>query len=159
MNPIAEKMYSEKVVAEGARVRIGVAMIIRDNHGKILLEKRSDCGAWGLPGGKIEPGESIIDTAERETLEETGLGIEVIRLIGVYSSPSGRRIVTFPDNGDVVHIVDVLMEASVVSGVLHCSAESEEIRFFAPEDFPKEIVPPARKPLEDYLKGREGIID
>lgn len=67
----------------------------------MLLEKRLDCGWWGLPGGRIEPGEAVSAAAIREVAEETGLKVEVTDLIGVYSNLSGR-IVTYPDKGDVV---------------------------------------------------------
>src|SRR5437868_12667488 len=105
-------------------------VVIRGPGETILLEKRRDCGWWGLPGGKVEPGESLVDAAVREVREETGLAVEVTHLIGVYSEPCGR-IVTYPDNGDVVQLVDVVVGARVLSGSLTCSQEREEVRFFS----------------------------
>ena len=157
MNLIAQKMYAKKVADADTRIRVGVGVVIRDHHGWILLEKRSDSGLWGLPGGKIEPGESVIEAAIREVHEETGLLVNITRLIGVYSEPTDR-IVTFLDNGDVVHLVDILLEATIISGELSCSSESEEVRFFDPAAFPADIVPPARMPLHDTLKGLTGTI-
>lgn len=89
------------------QVRVGVGVIVRSDSGRILLEKRSDCGWWGLPGGRIEPGESVEQAAIRKVKEETGLDVEIIRLLGVYSEPA-ERIVTYPDN--VVHLIDILLE-------------------------------------------------
>ena len=94
-------------------------MFIRGPGETILLEKRCDCGWWGLPGGWVEPGESLAVAAVREVLEETGLSVEVTHLIGVYSD-SGR-IVTYPDNGDVVQLIDIVVGARVLSGSLMCS--------------------------------------
>lgn len=74
-------------------IKLGVAVLIRDHHGKVLLEKRSDCGLWGLPGGRIEPGESIEMAACRKILEETGLVIKIENLIGIYSEPNQHRII------------------------------------------------------------------
>jgi 8-oxo-dGTP pyrophosphatase MutT (NUDIX family) len=71
----------------GMRIRVGVGVVIRGPGETILLEKRRDCGWWGLPGGKVEPGESLIDASAREVLEETGLAVEVTHLIDVYSAP------------------------------------------------------------------------
>ena len=158
MNPIAQKMYEKKTATADTRVRVGVGVVVMDENGCILLEKRSDCGLWGLPGGKIEPGESIVEAALREVKEETGLTVKINRLLGVYSEPEDR-IVTFLDNGDVVHLVDILLEATVISGELSCGSESEEVRFFDPEDFPADIAPPAKAPLQDVLKGLTGIIN
>lgn len=47
-------------------------LLIRDPDGRILLLRRSDTGAWALPGGHIEKGESAWEAAVRETEEETG---------------------------------------------------------------------------------------
>ncbi len=157
MNLRAQKMYSKKAADANTRVRVGVGVVVRDQRGWILLEKRSDCGLWGLPGGRIEPGESVVEAAVREVKEETGLAVAISNLLGVYSEPADR-IVTFPDN--VVHLVDVLLEATIVSGELSCSSESEELQFFKPSALPSEsdIVPPARVPLQDFLKGNLGSV-
>ena len=67
-------MYSNQVIDPHiTHVKVGVGVIILDDSGRILLEKRRDNGMWGLPGGGIEPGESIYETALREVEEETGL--------------------------------------------------------------------------------------
>jgi 8-oxo-dGTP pyrophosphatase MutT (NUDIX family) len=149
-------MYGSAIV-EGMRVRVGVGVVVRGPGETILLEKRRDCGWWGLPGGKVEPGESLVDAAIREVLEETGLTVEVTHLIGVYSDPDGR-IVTYPDNGDVVQLVDVVVGAQVLSGSVRCSHESEDIRFFTSTQLPREIVPPACQPIADAFEGRSGVL-
>jgi 8-oxo-dGTP pyrophosphatase MutT (NUDIX family) len=157
MNQIAQQMYARKVADANTHVRVGVGVVVRDEKGRVLLERRSDCGWWGLPGGRIEPGESAIEAAVREVKEETGLTIRVIRLLGVYSEPS-ERIVTFLDNSDVVQLVDILLEATIVSGTLTCSSESLDLQFFEAGCLPSEIVPPARVPLEDVAAGRVGVV-
>ena len=59
--------------------------VIFDNKGSILLQKRGDTNKWGLPGGAIELGESLEKAAIREALKETGLKIEITKLLGIYS--------------------------------------------------------------------------
>lgn len=157
MNPIAEKMYAKKAADANTRARVGVGVVVLDSRQWILLEKRSDCEMWGLPGGRIEPGESVEKAAVREVYEETGLTVEITRLLGVYSEPESR-IVTFLDNGDVVHLIDVLLEAKIISGELSISSESQDLQFFAPTALPSDIVPPALAPLEDFIQGKIGII-
>ena len=149
-------MYGSTVV-DGMTVRVGTGVVIRDAQEFILLEKRRDCGWWGLPGGRVEPGESIAKAAIREVAEETGLSVEITHLIGVYSTPEGR-IVTYPDNGDVVQLIDVILGARVVSGTLRCSTESEELRYFSADHLPDRIVPPARQPILDALHGLNGML-
>lgn len=138
-------------------VRIGVGVIISDPAGRLLLEKRSDCGRWGLPGGRIEPGETVEQTARREVKEETGLDIEVTSLIGVYSHPVGR-IVQYPGDSYSVHLVDVILAAQIKGGVLSRSAESLELTFFAPNDLPDNLVPPAINPIHDFCLGHSCVI-
>ena len=155
MNSIAQKMYARKTADADTRIRAGVGVIIRDERGWILLEKRSDNGMWGVPGGRIEPGESVMQAALREIEEETGLAVKITGLLGVYSGPSGR-IVTFPDN--VVQLVDIVLEARIVSGELSCSNESEKLQFFPLSALPGDLVPPAREPLQDIANGVSGAI-
>jgi 8-oxo-dGTP diphosphatase len=64
-------------------------MILVEN-GKILLVLRGSepfKGQWAVPGGRIEDNETAEECARREMKEETGLDIEIMRLIGVYSDP------------------------------------------------------------------------
>lgn len=149
-------MFAPTLATANTPVRVGVGVIVVDEHGRILLERRSDCGLWGLPGGRIEPGESITQAALREVTEETGLTVAITQLLGVYSDPS-EKIVTYPDN-NVVQLVDIVLLASPVSGQLQYSAESLALEFFAPTNLPIDIVPPAKSPLQDFLRGDRGII-
>lgn len=148
-------MYANRQADAQTIVRLGVAVVIRDGEGRILLERRSDCGWWGMPGGRVEAGETVEQAALREVFEETGLVVRITGLVGLYSEPDGR-IVTFPDN--VVQLVDAAVTAEIVSGELTTSPESEELRFFGPQELPIEIVPPVRRLLADALAGLSGVL-
>jgi glycerol 3-phosphatase-2 len=151
-------MYSNTIINPDIRVKAGVGVIIVDDEGRILLEQRRDNGMWGLPGGGIEPGESVFQAALREVKEETGLNVRITRLLGVYSEPAEGRIVTYPDNGDVAQLVDTVLTAEPIAGSLVMSSESLRLDFFHPEALPSDIVPPAIRPLRDYLAERTGVI-
>jgi ADP-ribose pyrophosphatase YjhB (NUDIX family) len=157
MNPKGSTMYVPRDPDADTRVKAGVGVIVVDAAGRILLERRSDNGMWGLPGGAIEAGESVRQATLREVQEETGLKIRITGLLGVYSDPVGR-IVTYPDNGDVAQLVDIVLTAKIVSGKLTLSQESLELKFFPPDSLPPEIVPPARQPIQDFINGRTGNI-
>lgn len=152
-----EAMFAQKTADVNTKVRVNVAVVVRDLESRILLEKRSDCGMWGLPGGRIEPGESITDAAVREMLEETGFQVKITRLLGVYSGPEDR-IVTFSDN--VVQVVDILLEAEIISGILSRSFESLELEFFSPDKMPPkvDVIPVARVIFEDIVMGNVGVV-
>jgi ADP-ribose pyrophosphatase YjhB (NUDIX family) len=155
----AQKMHSKHEADEYTQVKLGVGVGIYDTRGWLLLEKRSDSGLWGLPGGRVEAGEALSDTVRREVLEETGLTVTIDALVGVYSEPYDR-IVTYLDNGDVRHLVDVVVTATVVTGTLTHSSESERLQFFDPADMPpdEDISPPARVALRDLCAGARGVI-
>ena len=153
-------MFSRTLPPGGAvKIKVGVGVFILDDAGHLLLERRTDNGLWCPPGGRVEPGESLEVAARREVLEETGLLLRITGLVGIYSDPADARIVTYPDNHDVAHLVDTLLTGEVVSGTLAASHESLALRFFPLHELPMEtLVPPALRPLQDFLAGRRGVL-
>lgn len=119
-------------------VRPGVAAVIFE-AGRVLLQRRDDTGRWGLPGGGVEPGESVSQAVMREVREETGLEVEPLRLIGVYSDPAHHQIMTYPD-GNVIHYVSVVFECVARRGTLTCNEESLELGWFDPEALPPDMM-------------------
>jgi 8-oxo-dGTP diphosphatase len=110
----------------------GVAGIVLDGHGRVLLQRRSDSGEWGLPGGMVDPGESPARTVVREVHEETGLLVRPERLAGVV----GPHHVVYP-NSDVVEVTSSAFVCSVVGGRLEpLDGESSELRFVALDEMP-----------------------
>jgi ADP-ribose pyrophosphatase YjhB (NUDIX family) len=134
------------------QIRPGAAAVILTDEG-VLLQRRSDNGRWGLPGGGVEPGESVSAAVVREVLEETGLDVEPVRLVGVYSDPANHQVVTYPD-GNVIHYVSTVFECRIVGGTLTCGDESLELAFFDPEALPAEVLPIARIRIQDALERR-----
>jgi 8-oxo-dGTP diphosphatase len=62
-------------------------VIIEVGGGIVLIRRRHPPPGWALPGGFMDPGESIAAAARREAKEETGLDVELTELLGVYSDP------------------------------------------------------------------------
>jgi ADP-ribose pyrophosphatase YjhB (NUDIX family) len=76
-------------------VNFEAAVAILQDH-QVLLVKREDFEVWVLPGGAIDPGESVLDAAVREAREETGLVVQLTRLVGIYSRPNwASHIIVF----------------------------------------------------------------
>lgn len=122
------------------------AIIVRD--GKILLQRRSDNGKWGLIGGIMEPGETYAECALREVSEETGLQVSLGHLVGIYHSPNH----VFP-SGDEAHVICAIYTAEIVSGEPRIDEESLELSFFAPSEMPEVASDDHRQALRDYFAG------
>lgn len=115
-------------IGKQARLTVGCsAIIFDDNRETILLTRRTDNGRWCLPGGAMEPGESLIEACAREVEEETGLLVKVGRLVGVYSTP--HRIIEYAD-GNRKQLVAHSFEAQVIGGELTLSDETTEFGYF-----------------------------
>lgn len=72
------------------RVTLGVRVLA--THGdRVLLVRHRLHGGWHLPGGGVEPGESLEQAARRELREETGVQADALRLHGLYSNFFGGR--------------------------------------------------------------------
>ncbi|MGD6992107.1 NUDIX domain-containing protein [Sutcliffiella horikoshii] len=78
-------------------IMVVAGAFVFDKENRVLMQKRSDNGQWGFPGGFMDLGESVQDTARREVYEETGLKLEEFELFGIYSGPQYDK--TF-SNGD-----------------------------------------------------------
>ena len=134
-------MFPDRPALDQAQTKLGVCAVIFDEAGRVLLERRSDCGWWCLPGGRLDPGETLAQGTVREAREETGIDIEITGFLGVFSDPK-RRTVRYPDNGDLCHLVDAVSAARPVGGELAASSESLDVAWFAPGDLPLNTVPP-----------------
>jgi len=128
-------------------VRPSVSAVIFDRRDHLLLQQRSDGGQWGLPGGSVEIGESVTEAVIREVREETGLGVAVRRMVGVYSDP-GLQVVRYP-NGNVWHYVNVCFECAVRGGELTTCDETLALRYFPPARLPSTLLSNHRVRIRD----------
>jgi 8-oxo-dGTP diphosphatase len=133
--PISEYLRNLRAkIGHDVLLTPGVAAVIVNDRGEVLLQRRSDDGRWGLPGGAMEPGEEPAETLVREVLEETALEVVPERIVGVYSGPDFR--VRY-DNGDEAMIVSITFACRPVAGEPRVNDdESLEIRYFAPDSLP-----------------------
>ena len=114
------------------------SVVLRDRRRRVLLQRRADNGLWGLPGGILEPGESILDCARRELDEETGLQAGELRLTGVYSDP--WYDVIYP-NGDQVQQYTVCFEGQMSGGQMHIDLEETcDLAFFDLDEIPRDEI-------------------
>ncbi|ODU02806.1 MAG: NUDIX hydrolase [Pseudonocardia sp. SCN 72-86] len=105
---------------------IAASAFVTDGDGRLLMIRRTDSGLHALPGGRHELGETMTQTAVRETREETGVDIEVVGLIGIYSNPA--HLVEFTD-GEVRQEFSICFRARPTGGAPRDSDESTEVRW------------------------------
>jgi len=100
--------------------------VIPSGEGVVLIRRGSDPfeGRWALPGGFVEVGETVEAAAAREAAEETGLAVELARLVGVYSEP---------DRDPRGHNVSVAFLARVLSGDLVAATDAAEVAVLDPD--------------------------
>jgi len=122
-----------------------VAGTIPERDGHLLLTRRSihpGYGLWTFPGGFVDFGESVSDAAVRETLEETGLSVDLTGLLNVYSYPGSPVIVVYT--------------ARVVGGRLTTCEENDALEWVEPEAVPWDALAfqSTREALREWVAAR-----
>ncbi len=126
------------------QIGVTVAVIAGDT---ILLTLREDFEVWCMPGGGVEAGESLADAARREVREETGLEVELTRMVGCYS-----RIGWFP-------LHTVLFTTRVVGGTLSPQpGEVLDARFFPLDALPDHLLVGHLHRIHDVISGLTGLV-
>jgi ADP-ribose pyrophosphatase YjhB (NUDIX family) len=129
--------------------------VVPDDRRRVLLIRRSDNGRWALPGGQMDVGEYLADSAVREVKEETGLAVEVVGIIGIYTDP--RHVIAY-DDGEVRQQFAVCFETRIVGGTLLADgSEAKEARFFESSELADlNIHPSMLLRVNHYFEKRRG---
>jgi 8-oxo-dGTP pyrophosphatase MutT (NUDIX family) len=132
-------------VADEALHTVGVAGVVRDAGGRVLLIRTATAG-WELPGGRVEPGEDFIAALKREVREETGCDVEVARLTGVASAVTAPGLTLFT------------FLCRHTAGEPHPGDDSLEAGWFGPEAAVALVTHPVEQArLKDALEGSQGV--
>ncbi|MFD8598397.1 NUDIX hydrolase [Kitasatospora sp. NPDC059646] len=108
-----------------------VTAVVTNAEGQLLLIHKTDNNLWALPGGGHDVGESVSDTVVREVREETGIDVEVLSVVGLYTDPN--HVMAY-DDGEVRQQFSICFRARPVGGTLRTSSESKEVRWVSPAD-------------------------
>jgi 8-oxo-dGTP diphosphatase len=140
-------------MTEERRVGVGVGVMLL-KKGKMLLGRRhgdpgkapgnlSGPGTWSMPGGKLEFGESFEEAAGRETLEESGIRLKSMRVIGVNNDRDGDA-----------HFVTIGLLSEEFDGEAAVMEPDKmtEWGWFALDSLPEPLYSPSAKVLDNYLK-------
>ncbi len=120
---------------------------------EVLLLRRAvepGSGAWDLPAGYLEPGESVEEAACRETAEEAGFEVALVELVGVYTSRSGNAVSTI-----------YLARPASPDAAVETDAESSDHAWVSRADVPSWLPRMAFRSmataLADWAEGRRGV--
>ena len=125
-------------------------------NGKLLLIKRGNMpekGKWALPGGRLEEDETVEECLVREAKEETGLDVEPLKLMGIYSKPER----------DPRKIVSLIYVVKKVGGEPKAGSDAAELAWFDLNQLPEglafdheEILADLKKLILPSWQGRQG---
>ncbi len=122
---------------------LAASAVITDDAGRVLLVLRGtepEKGRWSVPGGSVEPGETLAEAAAREAFEETGLRVSVGRELWCVTIPAG--------DGRVFEVHD--FAATVTGGELAPGDDADDARWVTPAELDQL---PLTTNLADYLRG------
>ena len=138
---IRSRVGHDKIILNAAG-----AIITKDDM--ILLQRRSDNGAWGLIGGILEMDETYHEGALREIKEETGLDVSLDYLVGIYHNFDMKW-----SSGDEAHCICAIFKASITNGEPRVDHESLELRFFKEDELPEVFAKAHQDAIKDFFKG------
>lgn len=113
-----------------------------EDKGIILIKRKKPPYGWAIPGGFVEYGESLEQTAIREAKEETSLNVELIRQFHTYSDPQ---------RDPRCHTITTVYIARAINGTPKASDDAEEIGIFTQENLPSNLAFDHAKILKDYF--------
>jgi 8-oxo-dGTP pyrophosphatase MutT (NUDIX family) len=123
-----------------------IVVVLDESRTQVLMHKREDFRLWGLPGGRIERGETAWEAAVRETQEETGYDVRIVRLVGEYLRPQYQ---------DDLYV----FEGSVIGGAAITSGpETVAVAWFDIHHIPPRLAPTSRQCIADTIANHPTVV-
>jgi len=135
------------LVGDRVLLFVGARGVVRDDAGRILMICRADNGAWAIPGGAMELGESIADCAIRETYEETGVLASEATPYAMYTGPE----YTFTDmyGNTYQALVLAFLLTGCTGEIAPDPSEASDAGFYPPDAMPEPLAPSVAETLAD----------
>jgi len=146
-----------KLASDFPLVLVRPTLIMVNHEGEILLVKHSD-DTWGLPGGLLEPGESVEGALKRELNEELDICIDKLILFKVFSGNGFRSV---SKSGAETHYVAITFLSGSYSGNFQIDNEEViEYGFFNPKEVPNGTIEMIKEIINEYTASEhyKGVI-
>ncbi|MBN8237372.1 NUDIX hydrolase [Halobacillus kuroshimensis] len=136
-----------KKIGSRPLITAGSTIIVQDDRGRVLLQLRSDTEEWGLPGGALEPGETLEETAAREWKEETGLAVSSLTQIGTFSGED--YYFQYPNGDEVYNVITVFLAGKTKGTESIPDHETLELAYYPLCELPENLDERARLILKE----------
>lgn len=147
---MAKEIVGERAGKQGHLAVSTSAALFDKQRQRLLLLKRADNGLWCVPGGSMEPGESLTEACVREVLEETGLKVATKRLISTITNP--HWLLEYP-NGKCLQYVILHFEVIMISGNLTLGTETIDLKYYSQDEIASlQVHPLDRLRIADSFK-------
>ena len=124
---------------------VAVSAVVTDPSGRVLLMRRRDYGNWEPPGGVLKRHEPPQDGVAREIHEETGVGIALGKLSGVY-----KNVTT--------GVLTLVFRAEGVSGASKETDEAGAVSWVDPDELDGLLHPEYLRWVQDGLEGSPAVV-
>ncbi|WP_406241993.1 NUDIX hydrolase [Tissierella carlieri] len=138
-----------KLIGTRPIIMCGANVILLNDQDQILLHHRIDRDWWGLPGGAMELGESLEQTASREVLEEVGLVCGELKLFNVYSDE--KLYYKYPDGNEVYNVTTTYLCNDYSGEIVVDLSEGRDARFFPLDNIPSNLSSTIKEIVEEFL--------
>jgi 8-oxo-dGTP diphosphatase len=131
--------------------KTSTAIILYSNNQVLLIKRNTPpfVGYWALPGGRMDPGETIDQTIVREVREETGLDVTIVRVVGEYVEKGIK------DNVEYEYYPTCFAVKPVGGKLKKQDTEIQEIKLFNLNALPKPLAFEHEKMIKDYLNTKK----
>lgn len=138
-----------KLIGTRPMIMCGANVILLNEQNRILLHHRIDRDWWGLPGGAMELGESLEETAIREVFEEVGLTCKNLKLFNIYSG--AELYYKYPDGNEVYNVTATYLCKEYSGKLIVDLHEGCEAKFFALDKIPQNLSSPIKGIIKEFL--------
>lgn len=144
-----------KLVGTMPLIMVGANVILVNDNKQILLHHRTDRDWWGLPGGAMELGETLEDTARRETFEEINISCGNMELFNIYSG--AEFYYRYPDGNEVYNVTATFLCFDYSGDIVVEKSEGRNAQFFDLDRIPENISSTVISIINDYKYSSQNL--